>query len=1488
MEYFHPLIQRWFKRKFGNPTDVQQQSWPLIRDGNHLLTTAPTGSGKTLTAFLWSINQLFSDIWSSGKISVLYISPLKALNNDIQHNLLRPLSELDRYFEQYGETQKEIHVAVRSGDTPQNERRRMLRNPPEILITTPESLNNLLTSQNGRLLFTNLKTVILDEIHAVVGSKRGTHLITAVDRLVEFSGEFQRIALSATVKPLKRIAEFVGGYQMVGTGNATHYQPRPVSIVKISSEKKYDIQVDFPMDTTAIKLDKSVWPSLIIHLKKAISTFKATLFFANSRRLTEKITRLLNENEAELLAYAHHGSLAKELRLAVEQKLKMGELKAIVATSSLELGIDVGNLDMVGLVQTPMSVAASVQRVGRAGHSVGETSKGVIYPLFGLDLVCAAAMAKAVTVKDVEEILPVEAPLDVLTQIILSMICHEKRHLDDLYALIKTSYPYRNLSRKQFDLVIAMLEGYYADVRIKELTSKISIDRLSGMVQAKKGTAFLLYLAGGTIPDRGYFNLRLDGTGDKIGELDEEFVWERSIGDVFALGSRVWQVKSITHNDMMVAPATGKWDIIPFWKAENQNRHAHFSEKMAVFLEWADENIDGKKFSKELIQNYFMTPSAAEQLTSFLRLQKETTQTALPHRHHLVVEHVDMSATQTDTKQIILHTLWGGGLNRPFALALSSAWEEEYNSPLQVFADNDGVVLLLPNELEFTQLFELVTSSNVESLLIRKLEQTGLFGAFFRENAGRALLLPKQNFKKRMPLWLNRLRAKKLHKSVQTYDDFPILIETFRTCLQDEFDLVKLKERLQEIRNGKISISNTYSTTNPSPFASSLVYRQTDMFMYSDDTPLSNSSKSLKNEYIQELIKSSHLRPRLSDDLLITFEKKIQRSLPGYAPENETELLDWLKERLMLPFFEWEELLKAMELPLKNSFFSSNLVSISWSGHGPFIAPLEVLPRFSYAFSIDLNTCHIKPISSKGKRISETQSNNFKTTSLEKISQIHRFSYEENESPELALVNFMDQWIGYYGPIHLTKLQKTWGLDDETIKQVIEQLVETNRAMVDIFSQSGQTSELCASENLERLFYLHRQWHRPAVNPLPLSNLPLFVAQLQGVGQQSDDINALQSALERLFGLPLPVNLWEEIIWPSRLKTYFTKWMDRLLQTSDLVWLGCGEKKVAFAFSQDIELFLPPFKDDDISPLPSPTGKFNLFDVASSSKLNSEQTTRLLWEKSWQGKISNDSFEVIRKGIHHKFKPEPTSKINQSARARSRFAGRRGSFNRWQSSRPLSGNWFSLPKTEEPDPVETEEIARERVRQLLKRYGILFRQLLTRELPMLQWASIFKTLRLMEFSGEVVCGRFFKSISGLQFASKEALTYLQQPLLNEKIFWLNAADPASLCGIDLPELKGKLPARQVTTFLVYQGDQLNLIAKRNGKKLEVNISPDHPRLQEHLNVFNDLLNRNFNPLKKISIETVNEKNVLNSKFLPALKEFGFEESFNCVELWKKF
>jgi ATP-dependent Lhr-like helicase len=1482
LSLFHPLIQQWFREKVGIPTDIQEHAWPEIAQGRHVLVIAPTGCGKTLAAFLWGINQLISGAWTGGKIRVLYISPLKALNNDIQRNLIKPLGQLRDYFTRMGAHFPDINVLTRSGDTPGEERRRMVRRPPEILITTPESLNLLLTSRSGRSLLTGIATVILDEIHAVVGTKRGTHLITAVDRVVPLCGDFQRIALSATVNPGEKVAEFVGGFRKTGKGKDSHFERRRVSLIRSRQNKTYEIAVSFPPDAREKMIADSWWPALIDSLRDIIRRSRSTLLFANSRRMTEKITRLINEAEDRELAYAHHGSLSREIRLAIEQKLKNGELKAIVATNSLELGIDIGSLDSVVLIESPRSVSSALQRIGRSGHSVGDKSRGIIFPTHGRDFIDSAVMARAALEQDIEEVHPVEAPLDILAQVILSMTAMERWEIDELYAFLKTSYPYRNLPRKHFEILLEMLSGRYADSRLRELKARVSFDRIDNTVQAHSEVPYLIYTSGGTIPERGYFDMRLRDTHVKIGELDEEFVWERSLGETFTLGTQLWRIEKITHNDVEVIPVRSATGIFPFWKAEGQDRDFHFSEKIGLFLEQANNKLDTPGFRQELLEKYAMVETAADELIRFLQLQKEAAGSSLPHRHHLLIETVEEPGGRGDFKQIIFHTFWGGKVNRPFALALAQAWEEKGQRPLQIIENDDAILLMLPKKFRTDDLFSLLTPENTELFLRKRLEQTGFFGARFRENAERALLLPKSSFKRRMPLWLIRLRSKDLLAAVHPYDDFPILLETWRTCLEDEFDLGHLKLVLEELRTGSIRVTETV-TRAASPFAGNLIWKQTNKYMYEDDTPLLARESAARPDLIRELLFSSHLRPKIPGALIRLLDTKLKRTAPGYSPTSAMELLDWIKDRLLVPEPEWNELAAAirrdneLDAGAWLSSLARKLFWIGWPGvRHPLLCAVETLPKAIVAFRLNPDVISAQSVNSEEKTETVRQ------RVLLFLREVPAFA---RTTEEYDLTNFLSEWLVFYGPVEKEELVHLLGITAERIDEAIEPLIESQDLVMDRFGEESSVLEICDSGNLETLFRMTRRYKQPSFQPLPLDQLPLFLAIYQGIVPRGDSLDNLQQKLEQLFGWPAAVGAWEEYILPARMQNYRSEWLDNLMSNTDLIWFGCGPKRISLAFFQDLELFRHPDIAEDDGELarliPDRRGRYSFPEIAEFSHMDTVHATELLWKEVWKGRITTDSFRTIRKGVMNGFSAQTFS--NEA-----RLTSRRAGFNRWKVTRPLEGNWLRIDAlAKERDILEEEDLTKDRIRQLLKRYGLISRELIAGELHPLQWREIFRSLRLMELSGEVVSGYFFEGLAGPQFISHEAFRMLQEPMPRDVLFWINAADPASLCGLSIHSMLG-LPSRLSSNHLVYKGSKIVMISRRTGRSLDLFTEPLDAQLAEYLSLFKDLLSREFNPIQKINVESINGEPALRSPFADALKRFGFRPTRNSLELWREY
>ncbi|MCB9377624.1 MAG: DEAD/DEAH box helicase [Holophagales bacterium] len=914
LDLFHPTVAAWFTSRFGAPTEIQALAWPRIAAGAHTLVVAPTGSGKTLTGFLWPLDRLLTGAWEGGGVRVLYVSPLKALNADIERNLEEPLAGLAAALEAAGEEPRPVRVGVRSGDTPPAERQRMLRRPPEILITTPESLNLLLLGKRAEALFRGLRLVLLDEIHAVAGSKRGTHLITAVERLTRVAGEFQRVAISATVRPASGIARFVGGARLErGAGGEARFERRPVEVVESRAAKRYELAVrhvgDLSDEALAVSPD-ALWLRLADELRARIAEVRSTLVFTNSRRLAERLTRLVNDAAGREVAWSHHGSLSRELRTTVERRLKRGELPALVATSSLELGIDVGALDRVLLAQAPRSFASAAQRIGRSGHRVGETSRAIFYPTHARDVVDCAVVARAVLDGELEPIAPVAAPLDLLAQTLLALLAHERWALDDLYDFVRTAEPYRELARRQFDLVVEMLAGRYEETRIAELRPRIALDRLTGTAQGLPGTARLLARAGGTIPDRGYFQLRLDDSNAKLGELDEEFVWERSVGDSFVLGAQAWRIRRITANEVFVSPARGGASLAPFWKADARDRGSYASERVARFLERANDRLADAELRQELERDWALEPAAAEKLLADLSEAREALGGTLPHRGQVVIEKCE-ERRDPARRAVLVYTFWGGSVNRPLALALGAAWEAREGEPIEANADDDAIFLVLPEGADPVALLRSVEPDRLDALLRARLESSGFFGAHFRQNAQRALLLPRAGPTKRTPLWLSRQNAKRLLEAVSRFDDFPLLAETWRTCLHDEFELDALRARLGEVASGAIRVAHV-RTPRPSPLAANLVWRRTNELMYEDDTPSARRGSALSADLVREIALAGE-SAKLPPELVEAYRRRAQRLLPDYPPTSALELVEWVKERLWIPEGEWRELIEALE-----------------------------------------------------------------------------------------------------------------------------------------------------------------------------------------------------------------------------------------------------------------------------------------------------------------------------------------------------------------------------------------------------------------------------------------------------------------------------------------------------------------------------------------------------------------------------------------------
>jgi ATP-dependent Lhr-like helicase len=1463
LELFSPPVAEWFRDRFGSPTDVQSRAWPRIAAGEHVLLTAPTGSGKTFAAFLWALDRLLSGVWEGGVPRVLYVSPLKALSNDIQRNLTEPLAELAGSFVR-DDGPVLVRVESRTGDTPQAARRRMQRNPPEILVTTPESLNILLTSKSGRRLLTGLRCVILDEVHAVAASKRGIHLMTAVERLAMLSGEVQRIALSATVRPLDRMACWIGGARLSDDGAEPRFKPRPVAIVASDAAKSIELEVALPVEETETEQREpdAFWASFGRQLQRSITGNTSTLIFGNARRSVEKITRFINEAAPDKLAYSHHGALSREIRTVVERRLKEGELKAIVATSSLELGIDVGAIDEVIMVQTPPSVASTMQRLGRSGHGVGETSRGRLMPLLGRDLLEAAVVARCALDGEIEPIEPVSGALDVLAQVLLSMVIAEEWNADGLYDAIRAADPYRHLPRHHFDLVLQMLAGRYSSSRIRNLRPMISIDAVDGSLRPRPGVERLIYLSGGTIPDRGYYQLRIEGSGALLGELDEEFVWERSVGDAFTLGVQTWRVQKITHNDVYVAPAQARSAMAPFWRAEELDRSSFVSERMASLLEELDHRLDDGALGAELERSHHLTPAASGALIRHLRDQHAATG-GLPHRHRLIVEHTSPPAGRGNHRQMVLHTMWGGRVNRPFATALAAAWNDRYGMRPEVVHAADCVVVVYPATVEIDDPFALVRAAEVERLLQRSVERTGFFGARFREAAGRALLLPRARPGKRVPLWVNRQRSKELLEAVRRHGDFPLVLEAWRCCLQDEFELEVLRTRLDEITDGRVSVRHVRTET-PSPFTAQAAWKQTNELMYEDDVP--TAAVETRSDLVREMALASHLRPRIAPDLAADLRDRLHRVAVDWSPRDAAELVEWVKERIAIPADEWRSLLDAMvrdhglDEPELLTGVEHRVVSIEPVADAgqPLIVAVETIPRLEAVFRRAIADDELRPITGRGTADAAVEA---------------RRSIQPTATPDEAdpLGELVAEWLRFYGPTRIEWVGGTLGIPTDDLDRTLDELVSAQTIVVDELLDDVDGVQVCDRVNLERLLRMQRAEARPSLEPLPATALPLLLAEHQNLGARDSAPEDLERAIERLFGLPLPAELWETEILPARLDPYIPGWLDALLAESDLRWIGAGAKRLFFALDSELDLFQAGSETAAASGgptdiFPHPGGRYRLDELIRSSGFESSDLTAKLWELAWIGRVTADSFAPLRQGLASRFRA--AAPVEPSAGPR---RVRRGRFDRWRRERPFAGSWFALPQApSEPDALARDEDDRERARFVLDRYGIVFRALLERELPELRWRSVFRALRLLELSGEVVAGHFVDGVSGLQFADHDTIRRIRDGLDDNRVWWVSAADPVSPCSLELEIDDWRLPRRVPGNHLVFHGRELVVVGRRRGAELEIGVEPDHDRLADYLEFLVVELTRSERPLKRIDLETINGEPASRSPYRPLL------------------
>jgi len=1504
----HPLIRSWFKKTYGGPTPVQAEAWPAIASGAHVLALAPTGSGKTLAAFLVALSRFADGTYPADRLSVLYVSPLKALNEDIKRNLTEPLASIKAAFVREGSPFPEVRVETRSGDTPQADRRRFLTKPPSILAVTPESLAILLLNPRARLVLAAVRCVVLDEIHAVLATKRGAFLACQVARLVSVAGEFQRLALSATVRPPETAAAFVGGLRIVphdatagaGKRTETRYERREVRIIAPPSEKRIKLSIEYPEGADRYTVLTGI-------LAERTRTNRTTLVFTDSRRRAERISLLLNEKAGPGTAFAHHGSLSKDVRRAVEHRLIEGTLPCVVATGSLELGIDVGSVDEVVLAGSPSETAVALQRIGRSGHGVGLTSRGVLVPFHGMDLLHSAALAGAVRSREIEEVHPVANPLDLLGQTILALCVESPRNIDTLYDELRSFPPFENLSRLSYEGVVEMLAGRYADARLRDLKPRLFYERNTGLLTAADGVLGLLYSSGGTIPDRGYYSLRLED-GTRIGDLDEEFVWERRKGDVFSFGTRAWRIVSIGPEAVQVVPLDRSADFMPFWKAEARSLSPVLVRRTLELLSSSDAvtageiNGGGSGLSPESLSDLGFSNEAADALVRFVDAQRQAQGgVPLPGKSTISIELCADPDLRGDTVNAFIHTLRGLALNQPLALALAAELENGLELRVETIPDDDGVLVVLPltsgadpEALIRAALDRLGDPATRDGLLRSRLESAGVFGAAFREAAERSLILPRSGFGKRTPLWITRQRSKRLFDAVSGYGDFPAAAEAWRSCLVDLFDMEAFTALCDGLGDHSVRLG-FFRTRLPSPFARNAVWRETNRFLYEGDENAARRGSSLSDRLIRDAIGEARLRPLLRSGLVRGFSARLRRELPGWAPEEPLALAEWVKERVAIPADEWEVLLAAAGDDIRESL-----------GHDP----------------------------SLGGRILRVRTPGAGIDSIVHEEQVASWRAEPLAS--------LGEWLRYQGAVSAGRIAVVFGCGEPELDDALEALVDTGDIVRDVEVEADQaalslvanvaTSDreiqgsgllICDRENLELLLRLSRKAARPVVRERPIGQLAPFLARRQGligvgggVAGHSDLDPAAIMPWKLLSGYTAPVRLWETEIFPARLAGYRPGLLDAELAAGRLVWFGSGEGRIALCAPEDLDVVLPAsggegslFGDAD-----RPRDFWELRDAVSSthtlttpaastsaSQPTSENfaCTGALWSEVWAGRLSSDTWESLRRGLLDDFGKKAdhgeqefrTSGRSGLAPYPSPFGPRRrlprALKAKWRDGPPVAGLWFSLVPEGNfvPDSLDQEELDRERVRLLLGRWGVLCRDLLEREEPLLSWSRLLPAMRRMELAGELTAGRFFSGLPGLQFAGPDMVGELDACDAENGVYWMNAADPASLCGMAAEGLDPELPARSATSRLCFAGNRLVAVSRQNGKDLRVLVPADDPLSPEILGFLKSSRTRAVDPDRKLVVERVNGSNASTSPWAGILRSLGFEEDRGRMLLW---
>jgi ATP-dependent helicase Lhr and Lhr-like helicase len=1525
---FSPATREWFAGAFAAPTAAQEGAWRVAAAGGHALVVAPTGSGKTLAAFLWALDRLAVSkpaAEPSKRCRVLYISPLKALAVDVERNLRSPLAGIRQAAHRLGLPQPDIEVGMRTGDTPAEQRRAFARTPTDVLVTTPESLFLLLTSA-ARESLRGVGTVIIDEVHAVAATKRGAHLALSLERLDALLDQpAQRIGLSATVRPVEEVSAFLAG-------------GRPVHVVQPASVKTIDVAVQVPVADMATlgemtegadgatEQRSSIWPAVERRVLDLVGSHRSTIVFANSRRLAERLTARLNELAAEtgstgrvpaprdrmpaelmgqaglaggelvVIAKAHHGSMSREQRTLVEEELKSGRLPCVVATSSLELGIDMGAVDLVVQVEAPPTVASGLQRIGRAGHQVGAVSRGVIFPKFRGDLVSCAVVAQRMADGAIEALRYPRNPLDVLAQQVVAMVALDTWRVDDLARLVRRAAPYSALPDSGLHAVLDMLAGRYPSEEFGELRPRIVWDRVSDELRGRPGAQRLAVTSGGTIPDRGLFTVMTpggaEGVGSRVGELDEEMVYESRVGDTFLLGSTSWKIVDITHDRVIAQPVPGEPARMPFWKGDAPGRPLELGRALGAFVrELSSTETDA---ARSHIEGIGLDTWAADNLLSYLREQREAAG-HIPDDRTVVVERF---RDELGDWRMVVHSPFGAQVNGPWALAISARLRERRGVEAQVASADDGIVLRLPDALDADGADVLPTAEDVlfepdevDQVVIDEVGGSALFASRFRECAARSLLLPRRDPKRRTPLWQQRQRSAQLLAVASKYEQFPVVLEAMRECLQDVYDLPGLRELMSDVRARRIRVVEV-ATRSPSPFARSLLFGYVGMFLYELDAPLAErkaAALALDSTLLAELLGSEAIRELLDPEVLLEIEAQLQRLDPDRQARDLESTADLLRT---LGNLTESEAVQRGATPdwLAELGSARRAITVRIAGEQRWIAIEDagrVRDALGAALPVGVPEAFTEPVAD-------------------------------------PLGDLLLRYAKSHGPFTAAAAATRFGLGVAVVAAALDRMT----ALGALVRGELRPVELCPGEHCGGTEYCHAEVLRRVrraslarlraeVEPVEQAALGRFLPAWHGIGSwEMSSTERLRSAptpedvlgvVEQLAGAPVPASAVESLLLPARLPGYSPALLDELTISGEVSWIGCGSLPggdgwIALAPTDLADLVLPePAEQPPLTPTHRGVLRALGWDPAGGSAAGGALFFRQLadragqylldegeaapgdadvvaavWDLVWAGLLTNDSLAPVRALVS-----------GRSPAHRPRRSAPRGRYARMRAARPpmphragpptAAGRWSLSPVP----PCDSTRRAHARAETFLERHGVLTRGALDTERVDGGFAGIYKVLRAMEESGRCRRGYVVEGLGAAQFAIPGAIDRLRavgQPVEGRAAtVVLAATDPAQPYGAALPwpptvgDVRHR-PGRKAGALAVLVDGAAVLYIERGGRSL-LSFTENTDTLRAAVGALAGAVARGW--LGSLSIERADGESALGSALAALLRDAGY-------------